>query len=89
MARPLALRRLQSSTSRPSIGIEAITVSGASTSDRKLALLSLCLDLLPFGLHEASWVPGGHEEGGEQHQATFEDHEWYFLIGKLARETMR
>ena len=89
MARPLALRRLHGSAGWSSVGIETSAVGGASTADRELALLSLGLDLLPFSLHETSWVPGGHEEGGEQHHATLEDHERNFLVGKFALETVR
>ena len=92
MARPLALRWLHSTTSWASIRIETAAVGGASATDGELALFSLGLnglDLSPFSLHEASWMPGCHEEGAEQHHATLEDHEWNFFVGELTLEAMR
>ena len=92
MTRPLALRWLHGSTGWASIRIETATVGGASTTNGELAFFSLGLDgldLLPFCLHEASRVPGSHEECGEQHHATLEDHERNLFIGELTFESMR
>jgi hypothetical protein len=88
---PLAAGRLDRRTSWASGGVVSCTVVDTGATDRELAaIVDFLANILrlPLTVHEASWMPDGHEDGGEDHHTSLEDHEGNLLVGELTVEAV-
>jgi len=91
MHRPLTrsrVGRVKSRLRRTSVGIIPTTIPHASASDREFSFLNRLLLLSPLAAHKSTWMEDRHDDGGENHHSTLEDHEWDFFVCEFALETV-
>lgn len=76
--------------SRTASWVEATAVRSAAAAYGELAFLHRLSDLLLLPLlgAVASRVEGSHQEDGQDHHASLQDHERDFFVGKLAFEAV-
>jgi len=73
---------------RTPIGIIPTTIPHASASDGEFSFLDRLLLLSPLAAHESTGMEDCHDDGGEDHHTTLEDHEWDFFVCEFALETV-